>query len=30
MENKFIREKFNGLTEEIYKWDFISISPFFK
>lgn len=30
MENKFIREKFNGLTEEVYKWDFISISPFFK
>ena len=30
MENKYIREKFNGLTEEVYKWDFISISPFFK
>lgn len=30
MENKFIKEKFEGLTEEIYKWDFISISPFFK
>ncbi len=30
MENKFIRENFNGLTEEVYKWDFISISPFFK
>lgn len=29
MKNKFIREKFNGLTEEVYKWDFISISPFF-
>ena len=30
MENKYIRDKFNGLTEEIYKWDCVSISPFFK
>ena len=30
MENKFIRSKFNGLTKEVYDWDFISISPFFK
>ena len=29
MENKFIRSKFNGLTKEVYDWDFISISPFF-
>ena len=30
MENKYIKEQFNGLTKEVYKWDFISISPFFK
>lgn len=30
MENKYIRYKFNGLTEEVYKWDCISLSPFFK
>lgn len=30
MENKYIRDKFNGLTEEVYKWDCVSISPFFK
>ena len=30
MENKYIRDKFNGLTEEIYKWDCVSISPFLK
>ena len=30
MKNKYIRDKFNGLTEEIYKWDCVSISPFFK
>ena len=30
MENKFIRSKFNGLTKEVYDWDFISISPFLK
>ena len=23
MENKFIRSKFNGLTKEVYDWDFI-------
>lgn len=30
MENKFIRNSFNGLTEEVYKWDCISFSPFYK
>ena len=30
MKNKFIRYEFNGLTKEVYDWDFISISPFFK
>ena len=30
MENKFIRSNFNGLAKEVYDWDFISISPFFK
>lgn len=29
MENKYIKEQFSGLTKEVYKWDFISISPFF-
>ena len=30
MENKFIRSKFDGLTEEFYKWDCISFAPFYK
>ncbi len=30
MENKFIRNKFSGLTEEVYKWDCISFAPFYK
>ena len=30
MKNKYIRDKFNGLTEEVYKWDCVSISPFFR
>lgn len=30
MENKYIRNNFDGFTEEIYKWDCISISPFLK
>ena len=30
MENKYIKEQFNGLTKEVYKWDCVSISPFFK
>ena len=30
MENIFIREKLDRSTEEFYKWDHVSIAPFFK
>ena len=30
MKNEFIKYKRNGLNKEVYDWDLISISPFFK
>ena len=30
MENKYIRTKFEGLTEEVYKWEQLNWSSFCK